>query len=368
MRKIIACIENLRSQLDRRRKEVLTEFPTRTVFINPMLEALGWDVRDPDIVQLEYPTIGGGHVDYAAKINRKPVLYIEAKPLNDSLDVKAITQIVGYAASDGVEWCVLTNGVTYKVYSSTEKAEAPKKLLYEISIDSKGSSINEIAEKLNRLSKTSMEAGLLDEMGEEIFTLGKVRATLERLFEDSPDNFVRLVRAELNDAAVKPMQIKRALPKLANQILGSTLKYDAKVVTSLPSKQTGKETYNEDYHIGSLPVEIVELYRALDSYCMGFDPGNIRKKAAKLYLNFIHGKKAIFCCVVPRSTGLNIHLKLDYSELQNPTPNIRDVSNIGHWGVGDVEIMIDDWDKLQSAKPFIQQSFEKNKEKDLPAD
>ncbi len=28
-------------------------------------------------------------------------------------DVKSITQVVGYAANDGVEWCVLTNGVRY---------------------------------------------------------------------------------------------------------------------------------------------------------------------------------------------------------------------------------------------------------------
>lgn len=37
--------------------------------------------------------------DYALKNNHKPVLFIEAKPLNDTLkDVKSIAQIVSYAA------------------------------------------------------------------------------------------------------------------------------------------------------------------------------------------------------------------------------------------------------------------------------
>lgn len=366
MKQIITCIEDLRKQLGRMAKEDLKELPTRTILIDPMLIALGWDVRNPDEVQLEYPTIDGKSVDYAAKINREKVLFIEAKPLKDPLtDVKAITQVVGYAANDGVEWCVLTNGVIYKVYRTTEKAEAPKKLLYEVSIDSRDSSVEEIAEKLNRLSKTSMEAGLLDEMGEEIFTLGKVRATLERLFEDPPDNFVRLVRAELNDENVKPAQVKKALPKLANQILGLTVRQEDLSGITQTTKQTAKRVYDENYHIANLPAEVVELYRGLESYCRGLDPNNVHKKAAKLYLNFIHGKKSIFCCVVFYNTGLHIHLKLDYSELKSPLPNMRDVSNIGHWGVGDVEITIDDWEKLQSAKPFILQSFEKNKERNL---
>jgi hypothetical protein len=33
--------------------------------------------------------------------------------------------------------CILTNGITYKIYHSTEKMEAPDKLLFEISIDLK---------------------------------------------------------------------------------------------------------------------------------------------------------------------------------------------------------------------------------------
>jgi hypothetical protein len=47
MKDITRCIESLRVQLERHRKEGLKEYPTRTIFIDPMLSALGWDVRDP---------------------------------------------------------------------------------------------------------------------------------------------------------------------------------------------------------------------------------------------------------------------------------------------------------------------------------
>jgi len=110
MNAIISCIEGLRIKLDKHRKDNLKEYPTRTIFIDSLLQSLGWDIRDPDEVELEYPTIDGKSVDYAPKINRKPVLFIEAKPLNDPLtDVKSITQVVGYAANAGVEWCILSN-------------------------------------------------------------------------------------------------------------------------------------------------------------------------------------------------------------------------------------------------------------------
>lgn len=52
---------------------------------------------------------------------------------------------------------------------------------------------------------------------------------------------------------------------------------------------------------------------------------------------------------------------MNYSQLENPPDYIRDVSNIGHWGVGNTEIEIDNLDKLNTSKHFIKQSFEENK-------
>ncbi len=40
------------------------------IFIEFLLQALGWDVKNTDEVNLEYPTIDGKFVDYALKINK----------------------------------------------------------------------------------------------------------------------------------------------------------------------------------------------------------------------------------------------------------------------------------------------------------
>jgi predicted transport protein len=332
MKDIVSCIEQLRSKLDRHQKENLKEYPTRTIFVDPLLEVLGWDVRDPDEIQLEYPTIDGKSVDYVTKVNRKPVLFIEAKPLNDPLtDVKAITQVVGYAANAGVEWCILTNGVNYKVYRSTEKAQAPDKLLFEVSIDpreSEGRSVQQIADQFYRFCRDAMARGVLDEIGEQVFTTGKIRKALDKLFLDPPAN----LKAYHGDAESKEHGIKLQREK----------------------------DYSEEYHVKGKPREVIELFRTLDKFCRELDPATIQRKHLAKYMSYRSGK-ATFCCVHIRKGGLCIWLKLNYLRLKSPPDYVRDVSNIGHWGVGDVEIGIDSLEKLEVAKSFIRQSFEENK-------
>lgn len=218
MNNLVPCIERLQAKLDRHRRDDLKEYPTRTIFIAVLLQALGWDVTDPDEVREEYPTIDGKSVDYALKIDNKPVLFLEAKPLNDPLtDVKSITQVVGYAANAGVAWCVLTNGVMYKVYYTYAKAGAPEKLVFEVSIDPKEKQsmpVQRIAESLSLLSRDSMEKGVLDELGKEAFAMGKIRKALDKIFTDPPSTFVRLVRSTIGDDTIKPAQVKKILGKL----------------------------------------------------------------------------------------------------------------------------------------------------------
>lgn len=369
MKAIIYCIKSLQTKLEKHRKADLKEYPTRTIFVDPLLQALGWDVTDPDEIELEYPTIDGKSVDYAPKINRKPVLFIEAKALRDPLtDVKSITQVVGYAANAGVEWCILTNGVTYKVYRSTEKAEAPDKLLFEISLDPKeneGMSIQQVAEQFARLSRDAMARGLLDEIGEQIFTTSKIRKALDKLFIEPPNTLVRLIRSTIGDDTIKPTQVKNALKRLWGQPSPvediSTTKSVREVPSFTTTRPRGKE-YTEDHHTRDKPQEVIELFRTIDKFCRERDPANVHKRFRAKTVNYSHGKN-IFCSVHLYTSGLRVWLKLKYLDLENPPEYVRDVSTIGHWGVGDVELVIDSLDRLQNAKVLIQESFKQNKSK-----
>lgn len=364
MKDIVKCIENLRIQLDRHRKEGLKEYPTRTIFIDPLLAALGWDVRDPDEVELEHPTVDGKSVDYAMKVNRKVVLHLEAKQLGDPLDdVKSITQVVGYAANDGIEWCVLTNGVRYKIYKASEKASAPDKLLFEVSIDpndSNGLTVEQLAQQFSRLSRESMAKGLLDQLGTEIFTTGKVRKVLDRLFAETPASFIRLIRKTMADSSVTPLQIEQALRRIWD-----TGKEPIAGTTKAPSPRRRKATvsgrqtteYTETHHTGGKPNEVIELYRGLDRFCQDLAPGKVTRAYKSKYISWSFDK-AIFCCAHLQQGGLRVWVKTDPKALDASLSFARDVSKIGHWGVGDVELAVNSLDRLREAGAFVRKSFE----------
>lgn len=364
MKDIVKVIEKLRTQLERHKHSGLKEYPTRTIFIDPLLAALGWDVRDPDEVQLEYPTVDVKSVDYAMKINLKPVFLLEAKQLTDPLDdVKSITQVVGYAANDGIDWCVLTNGVRYKIFRASEKASAPDKLLFEVSIDPRdatGLSVEQIAAQLNRISRDSLAQGVLDKLGSEIFTTGKVRKALDRLLIDAPQPLMRLIRKAIGDASVTPLQIQQALCRIwdTGKSTAAAVSEGPEVPTAKRSKLRDSSELSESYHTEGKPREVIELYRGLDRLCQDLAPGRIARAYKAKYVTWSLDK-AIFCCVHLQQGGLRVWVKINPKALDPSEAFARDVSKIGHWGVGDVELAIDSLQRLRSAEKFIRESFDK---------
>jgi hypothetical protein len=225
MAELIECIESLQKRLEKHRNTDIKEYPTRTIFIDPLLLALGWDVENSDDIQLEYTTIAGKFVDYAAKINNKAVLFIEAKALDDPLtDVKAIAQVVEYAANDGIEWCILTNGKKYKVYRTREKGTAPEKILFEVSLDSTGNdgiTNQQVAECLLRVSKNAIANGILDKYAEDIFTKGKVKKALDAMFQNPPKAVIRELRNTIGDESIKASQVQKIIGEIWVEINNS---------------------------------------------------------------------------------------------------------------------------------------------------
>ncbi len=239
---------------------------------------------------------------------------------------------------------------------------APDKLLFEVSIDpeeTEGLPTRQVATRFARLSRNSIAEGLLDEIGEQIFTTAKIRKALDRLFTDPPNSLVRLIRSKIGDDSVKPAQIRDALKRLWTQASDIEIPPTSEYVSKSTREHRGKD-YTEQHHTEGMPLETVELYRAIDGFCRELEPGAVTKKYRKLYVSYSCGNN-VFCCVRLQKSRLRVWLKLKFSDLENPPHYSRDVSNIGHWGVGDVELILDDLATLQDARSLIRQSFEKNR-------
>ena len=109
------------------------EQDTKAVLIDPVLQVLGWDIHELDDVRREYRYgTQGNPVDYALFIGGKPTMFLEAKSLGASLrDQKWRSQVVNYANTAGVEWCVLTDGNLWHIYKSNAPGDLDRKLFLE---------------------------------------------------------------------------------------------------------------------------------------------------------------------------------------------------------------------------------------------
>ena len=122
-------IETLRERIQAHRSYLEgNETRTRQVLIDPMLHKLGWDVGDPNSVELEY-RIGRDWADYVLMGSGRPIAVIEAKALGKPLDEKETMQALNYANSAGIPYMTLTNGDHWRMLEVFKQAPIKDRIL-----------------------------------------------------------------------------------------------------------------------------------------------------------------------------------------------------------------------------------------------
>lgn len=96
------------------------EANTRKDFIEPLFEALGWDVRNIERNEVdEERHVRPGFADYAFKLDGIIRFYLEAKPLRENAyNEEYARQVITYAYNKGVTWAVLCNFQTLQVFNA----------------------------------------------------------------------------------------------------------------------------------------------------------------------------------------------------------------------------------------------------------
>jgi hypothetical protein len=162
----------------------------------PVLRALGWEVEDLEDVRLEYRRRSGDKpVDYALLLQREPVLFIEAKGLDENLDDRRwASQIISYATVAGVEWVVLTNGDEYRIYNAHAPVPFEDKLFRELRISA---DLATASEALRLLTKAELRKKSLAALWRAQSIDRRVRQAVEALFKPEPSPWLvrRLARA-----------------------------------------------------------------------------------------------------------------------------------------------------------------------------
>lgn len=205
-------IDRVLAQMERAvdRSDRLSEADTKAAFIDPILSALGWDLRDVFSVSREYRHRPQDNpVDYALFVARSPVLFVEAKSLSKDLcDYKWVSQTIAYANAAGVEWCALTNGDEYRIYNAFAKAEADKKLFRSFKLSERGD-LGLAVETLLLLSSETLAEKRIDVLWKEQFVDGKVRDAVTTLFREPDESLVRLIVKKTDQ--LRPPEVRDSL-------------------------------------------------------------------------------------------------------------------------------------------------------------
>lgn len=209
-------ISKLREQLRsiNERKVRLTEADTIRVLVHPMLRALGWRLEDIEETRSEYRHRSNDNpVDCALFLQRSPVLFVEAKPLDSRLfERKWIIQTLNYANAAAVDWCVLTNGDEFRIYKVHHAVEAEEKLFLTLKIDSE-QPVEDLARLFRLLSRDQMSARTIDTLWQQWHIDRLVQEALDGLIEDS--SFAKLVHRRINGGRLQLSEVRQSLHRAA---------------------------------------------------------------------------------------------------------------------------------------------------------
>ena len=210
-------LNELVKKIGKYRERVTNEEMTKTAFIMPFFELLGYDTRDPFEFHPEFTAdiadAKGEKVDYAILINDEPQILIEAKECSDTLD-KHDKQLMRYFHTTRAKIAILTNGIIYKFFTDLdEENKMDTKPFLEIDLLSiKENEINE----LKKFFKSNFDIGNILTTAEELKYSNAIKKLLKNELEEPTENFVTYILGEVYEG-VKTQKVKDKFKNIINK-------------------------------------------------------------------------------------------------------------------------------------------------------
>lgn len=133
------------------------------------------------------------------------------------------------------------------------------------------------------------------------------------------------------------------------------------VVSAIPDNEPVSKTKATDKtfdeQIRNADENIRVLYENLSNYILSLGD-DISESHLKLYAAFKKIRNVV--TVVAQKKKLILNLPLDVSTVSFEEGFSRDVTNIGHWGCGAVELYLQSGADFEKAKPLIDRAFDEN--------
>lgn len=200
------------------KEKSLNEADTRMRIRLLLSEVLGYDMLQ-EITQEHM--VQGHYVDMtvktslwnkeAGKYKETILFFIEAKAVETVLRDTHAYQATNYAATGGVNLCVLTNGIDYRLYHLTwDKAKVENSIV--LSLNMLDDDVDSLAEKLYLLSKESFKKGIISKYISESISLAD-KNVARAMFSERVMTAIRKELKAITGHNAKDEAIRRILEK-----------------------------------------------------------------------------------------------------------------------------------------------------------
>ena len=225
-------IKLLSERVIKLKENTQTEEATKTAFIMPFLQTLGYDVFDPTEVVPEYTCdLGikkGEKIDYAIHKDGQPIILIECKHWKEDL-TSHNGQLFRYFHVSNARFGILTNGIIYRFYTDlVEKNKMDEKPFFEFNMEKYRESQ---VDKLREFHKSYFDVDTILNTASELKFTNEIRNAIDREINNPSDEFVKyfarpIYPGRFNDVVMGQFRaiVKQAFVQYTNDYINERLK------------------------------------------------------------------------------------------------------------------------------------------------
>ena len=138
----------------------------------------------------------------------------------------------------------------------------------------------------------------------------------------------------------------------------------ASPVEQTPAPSSTEEAHDDpyvssriDYRLGRADPELRDLFEAVRQYLVGLGD-DVQVKELKNYIAFKRLKNFTCAEIYPQARVVTLYLRLDPTAIELEEGFSRDVTRIGHFGTGNLELSLKTMDGFAKAQPLLRRAYE----------
>ncbi|MGB9937428.1 MAG: type I restriction endonuclease [Methanobacterium sp.] len=202
---LIDKLNDIYKRAEKTKDQIETEEATKTAFVMPFIQALGYDIFNPTEVVPEFTCdVGikkGEKVDYAIIIDNKPLILVECKACNCNLDKEHASQLFRYfAANTPARFGILTNGINYRFFTDIEKPNImDNKPFLEINLDE----IKELdVKELKKFTKSTFHLEKNLNAANQLKYTKEIKNIISEQYKEPSDEFIKFFAKQVYEGVL----------------------------------------------------------------------------------------------------------------------------------------------------------------------